>query len=54
VFDRFWRADPSRTRDTGGSGLGLPIARQIVEAHHGTVTAASVPGHGATFTIHLP
>jgi two-component system sensor histidine kinase BaeS len=54
VFDRFWRADPSRTRDTGGSGLGLAIVRQIVEAHEGTVSAASVPGHGATFTVRLP
>ncbi len=54
VFDRFWRADPSRTRDTGGSGLGLAIVRQIVEAHGGTVTATSVPGQGSTFTVRLP
>lgn len=49
VFDRFWRADPSRSRDTGGSGLGLAIVRQIVEAHGGTVGATS----DATFTIRL-
>ncbi|GAB7040345.1 MULTISPECIES: sensor histidine kinase [Catenuloplanes] len=54
VFDRFWRADTSRTRATGGSGLGLPIARQLARAHGGDVTVASVPGHGATFTVVLP
>lgn len=53
VFDRFWRADPSRTRDTGGSGLGLAIVKHLVEAHGGTVQAAS-DASGATFTIHLP
>ncbi|MDX8056247.1 ATP-binding protein [Lentzea sp. BCCO 10_0798] len=41
VFDRFWRADRSRTRHTGGGGLGLPIVRHLVEAHGGTVTAQS-------------
>jgi two-component system sensor histidine kinase BaeS len=54
VFDRFWRADASRTRATGGSGLGLSIVRQLTEAHGGTVTAASEPGAGSTFTIRLP
>ena len=54
VFDRFWRADESRTRDTGGSGLGLAICRQLVEAHGGSVTAASTLGQGSTFTIRLP
>lgn len=54
IFDRFWRADKSRSRRTGGSGLGLPIARQLVEAHGGHVTAASVPGQGSVFTIWLP
>jgi len=54
VFDRFWRADKSRSRRTGGSGLGLPITRQLIEAHGGTVTAASVPGRRTVFTIRLP
>ncbi|MFI6323990.1 sensor histidine kinase [Nonomuraea sp. NPDC050556] len=52
VFDRFWRADKSRSRQGGGSGLGLAIVRSIVTAHGGTVTASS-PG-GACFTISLP
>ncbi|GAA2894312.1 two-component sensor histidine kinase [Actinoplanes cyaneus] len=54
IFDRFWRADESRSRATGGSGLGLAIARKLTEAHGGTLTAASAPGHGSTFTIDLP
>lgn len=54
VFDRFWRAEKSRNRRTGGSGLGLAIVRKLVEAHGGTVTIASAPGEGATFTLRLP
>ncbi|MFD9887818.1 sensor histidine kinase [Amycolatopsis sp. NPDC059027] len=54
VFDRFWRADRSRARQSGGSGLGLAIVRKLAEAHGGTVTAASVPGAGSTFTLRLP
>ncbi|WP_128381875.1 sensor histidine kinase [Streptomyces cavernae] len=54
VFERFWRAEKSRSRRTGGSGLGLSIVRQFVEAHGGTVTAHSTPGAGAVFTIRLP
>ncbi|SCF30202.1 HAMP domain-containing sensor histidine kinase [Micromonospora chokoriensis] len=54
VFDRFWRAEKSRSRQTGGSGLGLAIVRQLIEAHGGTVTATSVPSHGSTFTLRLP
>jgi two-component system sensor histidine kinase BaeS len=54
IFDRFWRADGARGRRTGGGGLGLAIARQIVTDHGGTITATSRPGTGATFTITLP
>jgi signal transduction histidine kinase len=56
VFDRFYRADPARSRDTGGSGLGLAIVRAIVEAHGGRVSVASdgVSGHGSTVTVYLP
>ncbi|MFE7839376.1 sensor histidine kinase [Streptomyces sp. NPDC057474] len=54
VFERFWRAEKSRSRRTGGSGLGLAIVRQFVEAHGGTVTVGSEPGKGCVFTIRLP
>jgi signal transduction histidine kinase len=54
LFDRFTRADSARSRDTGGAGLGLAICHAIVEAHGGTITAASPPGRGATFVISLP
>ena len=54
VFDRFYRADSSRSRDTGGSGLGLAIARRIAEAHGGTIEVESVVGQGSRFIIRLP
>jgi signal transduction histidine kinase len=54
VFDRFYRADPSRTRDTGGTGLGLSIVKQLVEAHGGNVHVESVLGQGSSFTFQLP
>lgn len=54
VFDRFYRADPSRTRAHGGSGLGLAIVKSLTEAHGGTVTCTSDPGSGTTFTVSLP
>ena len=54
VFDRFWRADKSRSRRTGGSGLGLAITRHLVEAHGGTVSVTSTLGQGSTFRISLP
>ncbi|BCJ50733.1 two-component sensor histidine kinase [Actinoplanes sp. NBRC 14428] len=54
IFDRFWRSDSSRTRATGGSGLGLSIVRQLVEAHGGDITVSSRPNTGTIFTIRLP
>ncbi|SCF79812.1 HAMP domain-containing sensor histidine kinase [Streptomyces sp. Cmuel-A718b] len=54
VFDRFWRAEKSRSRRTGGSGLGLAIVRKLVEAHGGTVEATSTEGEGSTFALQLP
>lgn len=54
VFQRFWRSDTSRARETGGSGLGLAIVASIVSAHNGTVDVSETPGGGATFSISLP
>jgi signal transduction histidine kinase len=54
VFERFYRVDASRTRGTGGSGIGLTIVKQLVEAHGGRVEARSSPGQGATFSFSLP
>ncbi|GAA3437501.1 sensor histidine kinase [Kutzneria kofuensis] len=54
VFDRFWRAEKSRSRQTGGSGLGLAIVKKLVEAHGGTVGAESVVGEGSRFWVRLP
>ncbi|TDE08214.1 ATP-binding protein [Jiangella asiatica] len=54
LFDRFYRTDTSRTRSTGGSGLGLSITKHLVEAHGGTVAVDSTEGSGSTFTIRLP
>jgi two-component system sensor histidine kinase BaeS len=54
VFDRFWRAEQSRNRHTGGSGLGLPIVRSLIEAHGGTTSAKSQLDEGSTFTLRLP
>ena len=54
VFDRFWRAEKSRSRRTGGSGLGLAIVRRLTEAHGGTVTVVSTVGAGTVFTVRLP
>jgi len=54
VFERFYRADKSRTSAEGHTGLGLAICKAIVEAHGGWVEVSSAPGEGATFTIRLP
>jgi two-component system OmpR family sensor kinase len=54
IFQRFWRADTSRTRDTGGSGLGLAIVAGIVTNHDGHVEVVETPGGGATFRVSLP
>jgi heavy metal sensor kinase len=53
VFERFYRADPSRSREQDGFGLGLSIVKWIAESHHGQVELTSHPGSGSTFTVHL-
>lgn len=54
IFDPFFRADYARTRDAGGAGLGLALARSIVERHGGSITCTSTLGEGTTVTIDLP
>jgi heavy metal sensor kinase len=54
IFERFFRADPARSPEVDGVGLGLSLARWIVERHHGRIAVESRPGEGSTFTIHLP
>jgi len=54
IFERFYRVDASRTRYTGGVGLGLAIAKQLIQAHGGTIRATSVLGRGSTFEFTLP
>ena len=54
VFERFYRVDPSRARTTGGAGLGLTIAKQLVETHGGTIRAESTLGNGSRFIFDLP
>lgn len=55
LFDRFYRVDTARDRHHGGSGIGLAIAKALIEAHGGGVSATSAgPGHGSTFTVRLP
>jgi two-component system sensor histidine kinase SenX3 len=54
VFERFYRSDPARSRNTGGSGLGLSIVKHVVQNHGGDIRVWSQPGNGSTFTIRLP
>ena len=54
IFERFFRADPSRARSSGGTGLGLSIVASVVEAHGGRVEVGEADGGGARFTVHLP
>jgi two-component system sensor histidine kinase SenX3 len=54
VFERFFRSDPARSRNTGGSGLGLSIVKHVVQNHGGDIRVWSRLGSGSTFTIRLP
>ncbi len=54
LFERFYRVEADRARSSGGAGLGLAIAYEIIQAHQGAIEVASTPGYGSTFTVHLP
>jgi two-component system sensor histidine kinase SenX3 len=54
VFERFYRADPARSRATGGTGLGLAIVKHVATNHGGTVSVRSTEGFGSTFTLRIP
>jgi len=54
IFTRFWRGDPSRSRSTGGTGIGLAIVRELVRAHDGRIDVDSTPGRGSRFRVTLP
>jgi two-component system OmpR family sensor kinase len=54
LFGRFWRAEGGRERGKAGAGLGLAIVREVVEAHHGQISAENAPGGGASFVVRLP
>jgi signal transduction histidine kinase len=53
IFERFYRVDKARSRGTGGSGLGLSIARHVISNHHGTLSATSTEGEGSVFLVKL-
>ena len=54
VFKRFWRGEKSRSRTTGGAGIGLAIVHELVRAHDGRIDVESRPGVGSTFRVSLP
>ena len=54
IFERFYRVDKARSRDTGGTGLGLPIVRHVATNHGGDVQVSSEEGEGSTFVFRLP
>ena len=54
IFDRFWRADQARSQNTGGIGIGLAIAKRLVELQGGTVKVENTLGHGSTFRFSMP
>ena len=54
IFDRFYRVDKARSRDKGGNGLGLSIARRLIEGYHGKLVVESAVGQGSVFRVSLP
>ncbi|MGH2543739.1 MAG: sensor histidine kinase, partial [Ardenticatenaceae bacterium] len=54
IFERFYRVDSSRSRETGGAGLGLAIAKHLIDAHSGSIELQSSPQKGSVFTVRLP
>ena len=54
LFQRFFRVDRARARESGGAGLGLAICKSFIASHEGKIGVVSAPGHGTTFTVELP
>ncbi|PYS18047.1 MAG: hypothetical protein DMG17_07565 [Acidobacteria bacterium] len=54
IFERFYRADPSRSNRADGAGLGLSLVKWAVDQHRGSIQVESTPGHGTRFTVRLP